>query len=128
MVDTKLASPLLANERTFLAWTRTSLALVGAGLVAAKFFAGRAGAGIAALCFFLSAMFMSFAAYRYFHVIDLLEAGKFEVDNIGPVAIVSSTLIAIVSGGYYVWHVQLQKEAAGSRRPSDASSELMLHR
>lgn len=96
--------------------------------MAAKFFAGRAGAGIAAVCFFLSAMFMSFATYRYFHVIQLLEAGTFEVDNIGPVAIVSTTLVAILAGGYYVWHVQLQKEAAGNRRPSDASSELMLHR
>jgi uncharacterized membrane protein YidH (DUF202 family) len=127
MVAIDLASPLLANERTFLAWTRTSLALVGAGLVAARFFAGRAGAGIASVCLFFSAVFMSFATYRYFHVIQLLESGKFEVDNIGPIVIVATTLSAIVAGGVFVWFKEDQHEKLLAQSPSDnIRSQLLL--
>ena len=119
MVHTDLASPLLANERSFLAWTRTCLALVGAGLVAAKFFGGRAGAVIASACFVLASIFLGFAAYRYFHVIALLEAGTFDVDNMGPAVVVGTVLLSIAAGSVYTWRFQIpaQAEAAAGQDP-----------
>lgn len=35
--DPQVARTILANERTFLAWARTSLALIGAGVAVARF-------------------------------------------------------------------------------------------
>lgn len=98
MVSTDLASPLLATERTFLAWTRTCLALVGAALVAAKFFGGFKGARIAAACFLLALVFLGFATFRYFDTVDKLKAGTFEVDNAGPIVVVASVTLAIAAG------------------------------
>jgi len=35
--EEKLATEFLANERTFLAWVRTSIAVISLGFVVAKF-------------------------------------------------------------------------------------------
>lgn len=45
--DPQVARTVLANERTFLAWARTSLALISAGVAVAKFLplAGTTGLG-----------------------------------------------------------------------------------
>lgn len=68
--DTSEAEPdprfTLANERTYLAWTRTSIALIGAGLVAAQFLklGFRAAALIVGVALVVLGGLMSFAGYR----------------------------------------------------------------
>lgn len=55
-----------ANERTYLAWTRTSIALIGAGLVAAQFLklGFRAAALVVGVTLVVLGGLMSFASYR----------------------------------------------------------------
>jgi putative membrane protein len=55
-----------ANERTFLAWARTSLALIGGGLVAAQVLHGRFGGWrlLVALPAIVLGALVGFASYR----------------------------------------------------------------
>jgi len=68
----KELTSVLANERTFAAWTRTGLTALVTGLAVAKFLHGVLPNEfipiIAMILFFCSAMFFGLAAWRYSHV------------------------------------------------------------
>ena len=109
----KRATEYLANERTFLAWIRTSIAVISLGFVVAKFSVWlrelsahldpqmqvhRAGVslplGMAMMTF--GAMLALLAAWRY-HVVNRdIERGKVSADR-GLVVLVT-TMVAVLSG------------------------------
>jgi putative membrane protein len=68
----KELTSVLANERTFAAWTRTGLAALVTGLAVAKFLHGTLPDVfipiISMTLFFCSASFFGLAAWRYSHV------------------------------------------------------------
>lgn len=109
--DDKKATEHLANERTFLAWVRTSIAIMSLGFVVAKFglwlrelashlspqtpvhgsgFSGPIGMGMIAFGGALALL----AAWR-FHVVNRqIERGKVSVDR-WLVALISVTMTAL---------------------------------
>jgi putative membrane protein len=93
----KLETELLANERTFLAWVRTSIAVMGLGFVIARFglwlrelavkINPQAHVGSSGLSLPLGATIISFGAFltvlagwRYHIVNRAIERGKIEGD------------------------------------------------
>ena len=121
--EDKKATEHLANERTFLAWVRTSIAIIGVGFVVARFglwlermpgasplpHAGKPGwsmpigAGIMAVGALLSAL----AAWHYHRVSREIEQGKV-LPAFGLVTLVGGlvVLIAAVMIGYLLLGVQ----------------------
>jgi putative membrane protein len=91
----------LANERTYLAWMRTALSLIGAGLALLKWdaVANAAGYMVAALGIVL----LVTSTQRYFRVMRLLQQGKFEPNVSGIISIVTVTVAAIVAA-FYLQH------------------------
>jgi putative membrane protein len=64
----------LANERTYLAWLRTGLSLLGLGLAFARFAGGWTGMLTGGLFVFLGVVFIGYSGWRYFEVrSDLLD-------------------------------------------------------
>lgn len=94
----------LANERTFLAWVRTALGLVGLGVVIERLAAGgeRLGvvAGVAFICF--GGFSLIYALGRYLWVAKNLERGMFPVAIRGPVAVAIGALFVTVAAMLYV--------------------------
>jgi putative membrane protein len=98
VAEDRLASEFLANERTFLAWIRTSVAILSLGFVIAKFriwmhelgpnssanlphakFAESSIVGVAMIV--LGGLLAVLAAWRY-HVVNLqIEKGKVSADR-----------------------------------------------
>lgn len=110
----------LANERTFLAWVRTAIAIIGLGFVMAKFsvwlrqflgtVAPRANlppagaslpAGIALIA--LGAVTTLLAYWRYLRVARAIEAGEYRVER-GLLVMVTLALV-VVSGAVIVYLV-----------------------
>jgi len=85
----------LANERTYLAWMRTALALIGASLGLLKWDAVANWAGY--LVAILGIVVLITSTQRYFRVMQLLEEGKFEPNIHGIIVIVSVVCCAIVA-------------------------------
>jgi len=94
----------LANERTFLAWVRTALGLVGLGVVIERWIAGgeRLGllAGVAFICF--GGLSLIYAVVRYLWVAKNLERGLFPVAIRGPVVVAIGALFVTVAAMLYV--------------------------
>jgi len=100
--DYSNASSFLANERTYLAWIRTALAMMSIGFGAAKL----SGTSITAIVLSVFALIMGgvlggFATWRYFAVISYLQESKFEPDKFGPV--IMSTFLAISALAFTTW-------------------------
>jgi putative membrane protein len=115
--DDKKATEYLANERTFLAWIRTSIAIISLGFVVAKFsvwlrelalrfdpHSAAAGPGaslpIGVTMMTLGALFAILAARRYHRVNLDIEKGKVSPDRalvifVTVVIVVLSTLMVI---------------------------------
>jgi putative membrane protein len=91
----------LANERTFLAWMRTALSLIGAGLVLLKWDAVANAAGY--LVAAVGIVLLITSTQRYFRVMRLLQQGKFEPNVSGIISIVTVTVTAIVVA-FYLQH------------------------
>lgn len=99
----------LANERTFLAWVRTALGLVGLGVLLERLGAGSdEGIAVAAGVGFISfgGLTLIYAVSRYLWVAKNLERGMFPVAIRGPVVIAFGALL--VAGGALVYVVLLQ--------------------
>ncbi|KAK4527215.1 hypothetical protein GAYE_SCF37G5137 [Galdieria yellowstonensis] len=80
-----LARDHLANERTWLAWLRTSLTIMGFGLVVIDFLKNNfAGKVIAAVLIALGVFCAVYAAFRYYRLMQLIEKREFSVEIIGP--------------------------------------------
>ena len=89
----------LANERTFLAWVRTALGLVGLGVLLERLGAGGEGIAVAAGVGFISfgGLCLIYAVSRYLWVAKNLEKGMFPVAIRGPIVIAFGALL--VAGG-----------------------------
>ena len=99
----------LANERTFLAWVRTALGLVGLGVLLERLGAGgdqviAVAAGIGFISF--GGLSLIYAVSRYLWVAKNLERGMFPVAIRGPVLIALGALL--VAGGAMVYVLVLQ--------------------
>jgi putative membrane protein len=117
MDETKRATEYLANERTFLAWIRTSVAVVSLGFVLARFGVWlqelamdrqpqmqvhRAGISlpIGVAMMILGGLLSVLAAWRY-HVVNRdIEHGKVSADR-GLVILVTA-MVALLSGAMIV--------------------------
>ena len=81
----------LANERTFLAWVRTALGLVGLGVVLERFAANAVDSSWAelggALLIALGGLALFYGIERYLAVARLLEEGRFPVARKGPITV-----------------------------------------
>jgi len=91
----------LANERTFLAWVRTALGLIGLGVVLAKLVESEGTvaeiAGLVLVVFGGGVLVYSLA--RYQRVATHLEEGKFPVSKRGPVAL-GLVAVAVAIGAF----------------------------
>lgn len=99
----------LANERTFLAWVRTALGLVGLGVLLERLGAGSdqdiaVAAGVAFISF--GGLTLIYAASRYLWVARHLERGMFPVAIRGPIVITLGALL--VAAGALVYVLLLQ--------------------
>lgn len=94
----------LANERTFLAWVRTALGLVGLGVLLERLGAGTdqviaMAAGIGFIGF--GGLSLIYAVSRYLWVARNLQRGMFPVAIRGPIIIAFGALL--VAGGAMVY-------------------------
>lgn len=94
----------LANERTFLAWVRTALGLVGLGVLLERLGAGSdqlvaMAAGVGFISF--GGLTLVYAVSRYLWVARNLERGTFPVARRGPIVIAIGALL--VAGGALVY-------------------------
>jgi len=99
----------LANERTFLAWVRTALGLVGLGVLLERLGAGSeqrvaVAAGVGFIAF--GGLTLIYAVSRYVWVARHLEQGKFPVAIRGPVITAIGALL--VAGGALVYVLLMQ--------------------
>lgn len=82
----------LANERTYLAWIRTSLSLIAASIAILSWGNGEMGYVIG----FLGVVSFATSTWRYFHIQHLLLEGEFEPNVFSIVLIVVLLVVAIV--------------------------------
>jgi putative membrane protein len=99
----------LANERTFLAWVRTALGLVGLGVILERLGAGNehviaVAAGVGFISF--GGLTLIYAMSRYLWVARNLERGLFPVAIRGPIVVSFGALL--VAGGAIVYVLLLQ--------------------
>jgi putative membrane protein len=95
----------LANERTYLAWIRTALGLVGLGVLLERLGAGgertiSMAAGVGFISF--GGLFLIYAVIRYFRVANELQRGKFPVARRGPIAVAFGAILVVVGALLYV--------------------------
>ena len=87
----------LANERTFLAWVRTALGLIGLGVVMAKLLEDPTLALVGGLSFVAwGAGILVYSIVRYRTVTELLERGKYRPARGGPLIIVGTGLPVVI--------------------------------
>lgn len=89
----------LANERTFLAWVRTSLGLVGLGVLLAKLVESDGlvaeVAGLVMIAF--GAGSLVYGAFRYDRVRRLLDRGWYATASVGPLIVAAVSLIVVIA-------------------------------
>ncbi len=94
----------LANERTFLAWVRTGLGLVGVGVVLAKWAEVGQRAQLGGLAFVVwGALLLGYAFVRYRRVTAMLERGKYQPARMGPLFVTGAGLVAASVAAAVVW-------------------------
>ena len=104
----------LANERTYLAWTRTAIALIGFGLLVVSFGAqtplANSPGRLIGLLFCLAGLgTVGFATAHYFHIQHAIERDTFQPERRW---ILTCSLIIISLGAGVVWYVL---SASGAR-------------
>ena len=87
-----IARDNLANERTFLAWLRTGVTLMGVGIALIKF-----DAIIPGISFnFMGVVFIVSSLFRYYQVLNALREDKFVINSSGIIVITVMCLIFII--------------------------------
>jgi uncharacterized membrane protein YidH (DUF202 family) len=115
----------LANERTFLSWTRTGLGFVALGVAVAKLDAlealspalkhGQGDLKLPATALVGSGTgCLAYGTIRYFRSLKLLQKGLFR-PNIAGVGLVALTSAAVAGGGAYLITTQERIERAEQR-------------
>jgi putative membrane protein len=94
----------LANERTFLAWVRTALGLVGLGVLLERLVADGGAIAVAAGIGFIGfgGLSLIYAVSRYIRVAKNLERGMFPVAVRGPLVIAFGALMVTAGAMLYV--------------------------
>lgn len=94
----------LANERTYLAWVRTALGIVGLGVLIIKILdIDTLPATVGGLVMIaLGGISLVYASYRYMRVARLLTEGRFPVARYGPMLLGAAMLVATLGGLAYV--------------------------
>ena len=87
-----LARDHLANERTFLAWLRTGVTLMGVGVALVKFDAIISGFLFA----FIGIIFILSSMKRFFEVMNSLNDGKFIINSKCIIIISIFSIISIL--------------------------------
>jgi len=88
----------LANERTFLAWLRTSTAFIAFGIIIIKFFQSNGGSVLGTIVIFLGGALMPYAGRRYHDVQVALEKGHFIINTGGAIVVtIISVAVAVCS-------------------------------
>jgi putative membrane protein len=122
----KIESEILANERTFLAWVRTNIAVMSLGFVVARFnvWMGEVSSrmnpqipvprlGISAPlgeCMIgLGAVLTIFAAWRYHVVNRAIKRGEIEAD---PQMVVAVTVVILVAATAVIAYMIISEESA----------------
>ncbi len=102
--DGSLARDHLANERTFLAWVRTALGLIGLGVLIAKLVETEGIlAEIAGLVMVgLGGASLVYASIRYERVRKLLDVGRFQTARLGPVVVTGISLILVAGSVLFI--------------------------
>jgi len=114
----------LANERTFLAWLRTALGVVGLGLLLERF-DGAAPEHAKAAGFLLIAfgcLSLLYAVDRYLRVARHLEGGSFPVAKAGPVLFGVGALIIVAGAALFGCGAP---HDAPTARPAPETSEVV---
>lgn len=99
-----LARDQLANERTFLAWVRTGLGFVGAGVIVAKLIDDRGPSALAMGIGFIVAglALLLYGFVRYRKIAALLDEGRYRTARRGPLALVALCLLLGVAAAVYL--------------------------
>lgn len=95
----------LANERTYLAWVRTALGLVGLGVLLERLGSDSermltVAAGVGFISF--GGLALIYAVSRYLWVAKNLERGSFPVARRGPVVVAFGALLVVAGALLYV--------------------------
>ncbi|CAG8603609.1 4691_t:CDS:2 [Dentiscutata erythropus] len=102
----------LANERTFLAWLRTSLSFISIGIAITQLFRltggtpdshsdDKVGKGLGIAFIVLGIIFLAFGLFRYFNSQQLMTKGHFPASR-GSVVLGSLLTIVILAGCFVV--------------------------
>ncbi len=88
----------LANERTFLAWIRTALALIGGGVLLAKLVDtdGSLAEVVGLLLIVAGIVAAAYSLSRYRLLRSLIDKGEYHTARWGPVTVALLTLAASV--------------------------------
>lgn len=88
----------LANERTFLAWIRTGLALVVLGLAVGRFLTGENATrfGVALILVIGGIVVLCYGTFRYYQVMREINRGMFGSDILGPLLTFIIMLVAAI--------------------------------
>ena len=101
-----ITSSLLAAERTYLAWIRTIISIVGFGLVLAHYFSptDAIGSFVAAFTTAMCGALLYLATQRYYHIIFMLDHKRFDADGLTPIlvtALMGGLIALILLGGLH---------------------------
>ena len=83
----------LSNERTYLAWMRTALSLIGSALGFLKWNAVNDGAGY--MCALIGIVTLVASTYRYYRNMQLIQLGLFEPNIQGILWIVVTVVLCM---------------------------------
>ena len=95
----------LANERTFLAWVRTALGIMGLGVVIERFVETEGQRAIVAGALLISygVGMLVYSLFRYRKVAMALERGRFPVAIRGPLMIAALSIVLGVAAYFLLF-------------------------
>ncbi|KAG9293218.1 hypothetical protein G9A89_010589 [Geosiphon pyriformis] len=112
--DASVARDHLANERTFLAWLRTSLSLIGIGIALTQLFRfninpnypndQKYGKPLGISFIIIGIFFLSFGLVRYFHIQTAMVMGGFPISR---GTIIVGTFLTLASVGMCLFTISV---------------------